>query len=59
MCSCDSQDATEVWVIIEGVMRAAVALQARGQPEAVTVAVYSANEDGKDAWSGSDHQVYR
>ena len=42
-------------------MRAAVALQARGQSKPVTVAVYSENEqtDGADAWGCSDHQVYR
>ena len=60
-CSVSVEDATEVWITIGHVMRAAVALEAKGQPWPTTVAVFSVDESivGKDAWGLSEHQVYR
>lgn len=57
----DAADATEVWLVLPKVMRAAVGLADRGDPSPVTVAVFGPNEGGagKDAWGTSEFLVFR
>ena len=56
------EEATEVWVLIPDVLRAAVALSGPGEARAVTAAVYGPEEvctTDRDAWGISDHVVFR
>lgn len=55
------ESATEVWLVVPRVMRAAVGLAGKGVPTPVTAAVFGPNEtgSGKDAWGTSEYLVFR
>lgn len=60
-CRVDPEAATEVWLVIPKVMRAAVGLENKGVPTPVTVAVFGPNEagPGKNAWATSEYLVFQ